>query len=129
MLPLAEYWYTTSTSLGCTPFKILYEYDPVVSATPMLPAIENLSLQELLSEHKLHIELIKQHLLKAQNMIKMQANKNKTDREFQVGHQVLLKLQPYTQSSVASRPFPKLAHKFFQPYKILERIGRVAYRL
>jgi hypothetical protein len=76
-----------------------------------------------------HTELIEEHLLKDQNRIKMQADKNMTDKEFQVGDQVLLKLQPYTQSSVASRPFPKLAHKFFGPYKFLERIRRVAYRL
>ena len=61
--------------------------------------------------------------------MKMQANRNRTDREFSVGDQVLLKLQPYTQSSVASRPYPKLAYKFFGPYKVTARIGKVAYRL
>jgi len=46
-----------------------------------------------------------------------------------VGDQVLLKLQPYTQSSVANRPFPKLAYKYYGPYTILQRIGQVAYKL
>jgi hypothetical protein len=57
------------------------------------------------------------------------ADKNRTDQHFTVGDQVLLKLQPYTQSSVANRPFPKLSNKFFGPYTILEKVGTVAYRL
>jgi hypothetical protein len=67
MLPLAEYWFNTPfhTSLGCTPFKILYGYDTVVSVAPMLPVKENYLVHELLSKRKLHTELIKQHLLMA----------------------------------------------------------------
>ena len=42
---------------------------------------------------------------------------------------MLLKLQPYAQHSVANRPFPKLAFKYFGPYSILAKIGAAAYRL
>lgn len=55
------------------------------------------------------------------------ADTKRKDYTFSVGDQVLLKLQPYTQSSIANRPYPKLAYKFYGPYQILERVGKVAY--
>jgi len=61
--------------------------------------------------------------------MKLLADKKRKDFTFSVGDQVLLKLQPYTQSTVASRPYPKLAFKYFGPYTVLERVGSVAYRL
>jgi hypothetical protein len=51
----------------------------------MLPATENLSVQELLSERRLHTELIKQHLLKPQNRIKMQVDKKGLIGSFRLG--------------------------------------------
>jgi hypothetical protein len=58
--------------------------------------------------------------------MKLRADRLRTDQQFQVGDMVLLKLQPYAQHSVVSRPCPKLAFKFFGPYKIMERVGAVA---
>jgi hypothetical protein len=61
--------------------------------------------------------------------MKGNADKHRTEKEFQVGEAVLLRLQPYAQQSVVNRPFPKLSYKYFGPYHVLERIGKVAYRL
>jgi hypothetical protein len=73
--------------------------------------------------------MIKKHLSAAQNRIKTRDDKHRVDREFQEGDQVLLKLQPYAQSSLVNRSYPKLSYKFYGPYKVLARIGKTTYKL
>jgi hypothetical protein len=90
---------------------------------------ENNEVAALLIERQCFTELLKDQLAKAQNRMKLQADANRTEHSFQVGEQVLLKLQPYAQSSVVNEPFPKLAYKYSVPYAILERIISVAYKL
>lgn len=86
-------------------------------------------MAQIIQDRELHLEALKARLQQAQNRMKVFADKNRTDQQFSVGDSVLLRLQPYTQSSVANRPFPKLSYKFFGPYQIIEKIGVVAYRL
>lgn len=73
--------------------------------------------------------LIKQHLMRARFRMKRQADKRRSERQFEVGDKVFLKLQPYIQSSLAPRANQKLSFKFFGPYDIIERVGKVAYKL
>jgi hypothetical protein len=61
--------------------------------------------------------------------MKKQADKSRSERSFEVGESVFLKLQPYVQSSFAPRSNQKLAFKFFRPYKIIAKVGSVAYKL
>jgi hypothetical protein len=61
--------------------------------------------------------------------MKCQADKHRSEREFQVGDLVYLEVQPYVQVSLAPRSCQKLAFRFFGLYKILQRIGKVAYKL
>lgn len=61
--------------------------------------------------------------------MKKQADKMRSEREFKVVDMVFFKLQPYVQSSLALRSNQKLAFKFFGPYPVVSKLGKVAYRL
>jgi hypothetical protein len=130
-LPLAELWYNSThhSSLGCTPFKALYGHEANLGAMPEDLSTTTESVAEFLADRAVQLQALKQHLEMAQQCMKLYADRRRTERNFQVGEQVLLKLQPYTQSSVANRPYPKLAYKYFGPYRVLQRIGSVAYKL
>ncbi|XP_070051678.1 uncharacterized protein [Nicotiana tomentosiformis] len=75
------------------------------------------------------LQLLKDNLSKAQERMKFFVDNRRTDREFQVGDLVYLKLQPYRQTSIALRRNLKLSSKYYGPYKIFSRVGDVAYKL
>jgi hypothetical protein len=130
-LGLAEFWYNSSyhASLGTSPFKALYKQDPNFGGMPNITVAVDSEAEDAALDYQAHTELLRAQLLRAQLRQKHFADRNRTERQFQVGEQVLLKLQPYAQQSVVNRPYPKLAYKYFGPYTILECIGAVAYRL
>jgi hypothetical protein len=74
-------------------------------------------------------QLIHQHLLRAQHKMKTQADKKCSFCSFQVGDAVYVKIQPYVQTSLATRSSNKLSFRFFGPFSIIEKIGEVAYKL
>jgi hypothetical protein len=128
---LAEFWYNSSwhSALGFSPFQVLYGYAPRhfgVDASSVSPVS---SLQDWIQEKGLMTDLVKQHLARAQRRMKTQADKKCSERSFEVGEMVYLKLQPYVQSSLAPRTNQKLAFRFFGPFQILCKVGTVAYKL
>lgn len=86
-------------------------------------------MTELLKDHGTTIGVLKQKLLKAQERMKHYADKGRTDRTLEVGDYVYLKLQPYRQLNVTRRANQKLASKFYGPFRVLQKVGTVAYRL
>lgn len=73
--------------------------------------------------------ILKFHLLRAQHRMQQVANEHRTDRLFNIGDYVFVKLQPYRQNSVVHRGNQKLAPKYYGPYEIIDRCGKVAYKL
>ena len=56
-------------------------------------------LSDWLREREVMQNLVRQHLIRAQDRMKRQADKGRSERVFQVGDRVYLKLQPYVKSS------------------------------
>lgn len=73
--------------------------------------------------------LVKQHLERARQIMKSQADKRRSDRQFSVGDWVFLKVQPYVQNIVADRASHKLAFRYFGPFQVAARVGEVSYKL
>jgi hypothetical protein len=130
-LPLTECWYNSCyhSTVGCSPFEALYGYTPKHFGVSVLESVQVPELKLWLKDRKLMTNLIKQHLSRAKQRMKKQADQNRFERSFEVGDMVFLKLQPYVQSSLAERSNKKLAFKFFGPFKVIARIGKVAYQL
>ena len=128
---LAEWWYNTTfhTSINTTPYAVVYG-QPAPVHMPYLPGDSKVaSVDRSLQAREAAIKLLKFYLERARHRMKQQADKKRSDRQFMVGDLVYLKLQPYRQKSVVNRLCLKLLAKFFGPYKVLDRVGSVAYKL
>ena len=58
--------------------------------------------------------------------MKQQADQHRSERSFEVGYWVFLRLQPYTQMSLKkSKKDNKLSPKYRGAYKVLQKIGTI----
>lgn len=130
-IPLAEYWYNTNfhSMLKLTPFQALYGYKP--THLSMDPYVDTLTtkVQDFLKARAQMTLLLKENLVTAQDCMKKFAYLKRCDRNFEVGDWVYLKLQPFRQNSVSLHRNLKLETKYYGSYRVLERIGSVAYKL
>jgi hypothetical protein len=131
-LPLAEWWYNTSfhSSSKMSPFMALYGYPPpsITSSLKVSPRVH--AVEDHLVHQQQVLSGLKENLSMAQNRMKQQANQHRSERSFEVGHWVFLRLQPYKQMSLKNQSKNnKLSPKYYGPYKIMQKIGSVAYKL
>ena len=130
-VPWAEFSYNTSihSSTKMTPFEAVYGIPPP-SLLKYVPGTSNVqAVNEFLRDRDSTLSELQRNLLLAQNRMKFQADQHRREVSFAIGDYVYLKLQPYRQSSVAFRSSMKLSPRFYGPYKVIEKVGTVAYKL
>ncbi|KAF9679018.1 hypothetical protein SADUNF_Sadunf07G0096400 [Salix dunnii] len=130
-LAWAEYSYNTvvHSSSKISPFEVVYGVPPpsMLSYVPGTTKVQ--AVDDHLKTRDAILRDLRNNLLLSQNRMKCRADQSRREVVFEVGDMVFLKLQPYRQSTVAFRSSLKLAPRFFGPYKVLERVGPVAYKL
>ncbi|GJZ77008.1 putative reverse transcriptase domain-containing protein [Tanacetum coccineum] len=129
-LPLTEFSYNNSyhASIKATPFEALYGRkcrSPVCWTEVGEAQILGL---ELIQETTEKIVQIKQRKQAARDRQKSYADLKRKSMEFQVGDKVMLKVSPW-KGVVRFGKRGKLNPRYVGPLKLLEKVGRVAYKL
>jgi len=93
-LPMVEWWYNTNhhSSTGFTPFEALYEYPPPRLLSYVSGTTANAAIGSQLKSRQQIIQLLKENLQKAQSRMKLYADKLITERSFEIGDWVYLRL-------------------------------------
>lgn len=86
-------------------------------------------MDDLLQSRNDTLQQLRRNLEKAQTRMKKLTDEKRRDIEFEVGSWVYVKLKPCRQVPLAGHRPQKLAKRFFGPFQVTEKIGKVAYRL
>ncbi|KAI3676284.1 hypothetical protein L1987_85889 [Smallanthus sonchifolius] len=129
-LPLIEFSYNNNyhTSINMAPFEALYgrKCRSLICWNEIGEA--QITDPELIQETTDKISLIRDNIRVARSRKKSYADNRRKPLEFQVGDMVLLKVSPW-KGVVRFGKKGKLAPRYVGPFKILERVGKVAYKL
>lgn len=83
-MSVAEYWYNFSfhSSLGITPFEVLYGRAPHNFGLVVDDSVSHVDLNAWSSQRELMLRMIKHILLRAQQRIKHQVDQERLDKNF-----------------------------------------------
>lgn len=130
-LSLLEWWYNTTyhTALQITPFQALYGFPPLMIIEVYVLGLEDEEARNFLPKKEEMLQQLKDNLNQAQNRMKKYANKKRFEREFHLEDMVYLRMQPYRLAAFGLRHSLKLTTKYYRPFRVMQRIGKVSYKL
>jgi hypothetical protein len=115
------------TSTGESPHNLLFGRAMSVPATILHQQTTHVPIvDEVIKSQEERLMLVRNYLMKAQEKQKKYADSNRRDISFNVGDYVWVSTSNLHKPNDDST---KLKHKYAGPYKILEKIGNVTYKL
>jgi hypothetical protein len=116
------------TSTGFTPFYLNYGYHPQLPATIGTSSNNNPAASDFIQTLSEDLKTAKKNILEAQSRQAKYSNRSRREVEFQIGEQVLLSTVDHKLRSFSGIS-QKLLPKFVGPFKIIQVVSPVAYKL
>ncbi|WZZ87668.1 hypothetical protein YC2023_116247 [Brassica napus] len=129
-LPLVEFAYNNSfhRSIGMSPYEALYGRPCRTPLCWTQVGERSMIGPEIVEETTEKIKILKEKMKEAQDRAKNYADKRRKDLEFAVDDLVYLKMITF-KGRVRISGRRKLDPRYLGPFKIIERVGKVAYKL
>eukprot|EP00253_Pinus_taeda_P010611 PITA_10611 len=99
-----------------TPYEVVYGQLPPSPTSYLKGCSKVQAVDQLLQHHATMLAHLRQNLHQAQNHMKQQVDQHRSERQFQEGDQVFLRLQPYKQTSLKDKGCQKISPKFYDDH-------------